>query len=278
MPACRRGGHPGRARRASCVARFAVASARRRLLSGSLLSAARVVGTTEVTGHIGGAARPRLVPRHDRELVSQGDQLRTPHPAVLGGAVHIDQRRTLPDAFVGDLQPAGLDDIHGRKLPAVGPDHRPSAAAAPGAGINSGGRGRSHETNRASASRSGTTHSNRLAGALRLPGSECRFARRGALSASGPALSQMPRCDSDAARASSDRARTSCLCTGCNGSGRVGLPLVVLGRRAHVDHGHARNAGNSRSGKPENPPRRRGAETSLGQISAARPTRCRPDR
>ena len=67
-----------------------------------------------------------------------------------------------------------------------------------------------------------------------------------------------PRCDSDAARASSDRARTSCLCTGCNGSGRVGLPLVVLGRRAHVDHGHARNAGNgpaakplSRSGKPE---------------------------
>jgi hypothetical protein len=31
----------------------------------------------------------------------------------------------------------------------------------------------------------------------------------------------------DAVRASSDRARTSCLCTGCNGSGRVGLPLVV---------------------------------------------------
>jgi hypothetical protein len=92
------------------------------------------------------------------------------------------------------------------------------------------------------------------------------------------ALSRVPRCDSDAARAFSDRARTSCLCTGCNGSGRVGLPLVVLGRRAHVDHGHARNAGNSRSGKPENPARRRGAETSLGQISAARPTRCRPDR
>src|SRR4051812_45292247 len=32
------------------------------------------------------------------------------------------------------------------------------------------------------------------------------------------------------------------------------------------------------SGKPENPARRRGAETSLGQISAARPTHCRPDR
>ena len=35
----------------------------------------------------------------------------------------------------------------------------------------------------------------------------------------------LPHRDSDAARASSDRARTSCLCTGCNGSGRVGLPL-----------------------------------------------------
>jgi hypothetical protein len=61
--------------------------------------AARVVGQTEVSGHIGGAARPRLVPGHDRELVSQGGELRTPHPAVLCGAVHEYQRRTLPDAF-----------------------------------------------------------------------------------------------------------------------------------------------------------------------------------
>ena len=35
------------------------------------------------------------------------------------------------------------------------------------------------------------------------------------------ALLLVPHRDSDAARASSDRARTSCLCTGCNGSGRV---------------------------------------------------------
>jgi hypothetical protein len=41
----------------------------------------------------------------------------------------------------------------------------------------------------------------------------------------------LPHRDSDAARASSDRARTSCLCTGCNGSGRVGLPLFVRGER-----------------------------------------------
>src|SRR4051812_30862098 len=30
-------------------------------------------------------------------------------------------------------------------------------------------------------------------------------------------------------------ARTSCLCTGCNGSGRVGLPLVVRSRRLRRD-------------------------------------------
>jgi hypothetical protein len=44
-------------------------------------------------------------------------------------------------------------------------------------------------------------------------------------------LLPMPHRDSDAARASSDRARTTCLCTGCNGSGRVGLPLVVRSGR-----------------------------------------------
>src|SRR4051794_21386919 len=41
------------------------------------------------------------------------------------------------------------------------------------------------------------------------------------------ALSDLPHRDSDGARASSDLARTSCLCTGCNGSGRVALLLVV---------------------------------------------------
>lgn len=53
----------------------------------------------------------------------------------------------------------------------------------------------------------------------------------------------VPHRDSDAARASSDRARTSCLCTGCNGSGRVGLPLVVpSGRTRHGCLAPARRA------------------------------------
>ena len=51
---------------------------------------------------------------------------------------------------------------------------------------------------------------------------ELRFARDGALLQDERGLSDLPHRDSDAARASSDRARTSCLCTGCNGSRRSG--------------------------------------------------------
>ena len=78
--------------------------------------AIRVIRQAEIRGHIRGAARPRLVPGNDRELVGQGGNLRLPHPAILGGAVHEHQRRSLTDALVGDLEPIRPDDLHGRKL------------------------------------------------------------------------------------------------------------------------------------------------------------------
>jgi hypothetical protein len=61
---------------------------------------------------------------------------------------------------------------------------------------------------------------------------ECRNARFPIAGAGSVGVSDLPHRDSDGARAASDRARTSCLCTECNGSGRVGLPLVVRGGRA----------------------------------------------
>jgi WhiB family redox-sensing transcriptional regulator len=59
----------------------------------------------------GGAARPRLVPGDDRELVGQGGELRLPDAAVLGGAVHEHQRRPLADALVRNLEPLRQDDL-----------------------------------------------------------------------------------------------------------------------------------------------------------------------
>ena len=76
--------------------------------------AVRVVRQAEVRRHIRGAARARLVPGDDRELVGQGGELRLPHAAVLGGAVHEHQRRPLADALVGDLEPVRPDDLHGQ--------------------------------------------------------------------------------------------------------------------------------------------------------------------
>ena len=71
------------------------------------------------------------------------------------------------------------------------------------------------------------------------------FHRTGTVSQQRPAavLSLLPHRDNDAARASSDRARTSCLCSGCNCSGRVGLPLVV---RSGSELGASRDARISR--------------------------------
>ena len=74
--------------------------------------AVRVIREAETRRHIRGAARPRLVPGYDRELVSQGGELRLPHPAVLGRAVHEHQRRPLADALVGDLEPVRPDELH----------------------------------------------------------------------------------------------------------------------------------------------------------------------
>ena len=76
--------------------------------------AVRVVRQAEIRGHIRGASRPRLVPGDDRELVGQSSELRPPHAAVLGGAVHEHQRRPRADALVGDLEPVRPDDLHRR--------------------------------------------------------------------------------------------------------------------------------------------------------------------
>ena len=96
--------------------------------------AARVVGKTEVRGT--SEERPAPGSSHATSVNASAGR-----PAADTTSCRPRRRRgqrpaaVLPDAFVGDLQPAGLDDIHGRKLPAVGPDHRPSAAVAPGAGV-----------------------------------------------------------------------------------------------------------------------------------------------
>ena len=92
--------------------------------------AVRVVRQAEIRGHIGGAARPRLVPGDDRELVGQGGELRPPHAAVRGGAVHEHQRRPLADALIGDLEPVRPDDLHRRK-PTCTAGAKGSSALAP---------------------------------------------------------------------------------------------------------------------------------------------------
>jgi hypothetical protein len=66
----------------------------------------------------------------------------------------------------------------------------------------------------------------------------------------------MPHRDSDAARASSDRARTSCLCTGCNGSGRVGVPSVVPSSHLRQSGRDARYPSNA-AAPPRSGPRSR---------------------
>ena len=92
--------------------------------------AVRVVGQVEARGHIVRAARARLVPGDDGELVCQGRKLRPPHAAVHPGAVHKHERRPLADALVGDLDAIRPNDLHGRNLhassrPKAWP-HRPS--------------------------------------------------------------------------------------------------------------------------------------------------------
>ena len=78
--------------------------------------AARVVRQPEARGQIRGAPCPRLVPGDDRELVGERGELRPPHPAVLGGAVHEHERRPSADPRIGDLEPVRPDDIHALSL------------------------------------------------------------------------------------------------------------------------------------------------------------------
>jgi hypothetical protein len=78
--------------------------------------AVRVVREAEICGHIRGAARPRLIPRDDRELVRQSCELRLPHAAVHCCAMHEHEQRSLADALVGDLEPARPNDLHGCTL------------------------------------------------------------------------------------------------------------------------------------------------------------------
>ena len=67
--------------------------------------AARVLRKAEISGHVRRAARARLVPRNDGELVRQGGQLRLPHAAVHGSTVHEHQRPPFPHTLIGDLEP-----------------------------------------------------------------------------------------------------------------------------------------------------------------------------
>ena len=78
--------------------------------------AVRVAGEAEIRGHIRGTPRPGLIPGDNRELVGQGGELRSPHAAVLGDAVHEHERRPLADVLVGDLEPVRPDDLHRRDL------------------------------------------------------------------------------------------------------------------------------------------------------------------
>ena len=81
--------------------------------------AVRVVREAEIRRHVRRAARPRLVPGDDGELVCQGGELWLSHAGVHRGAVHEHERRPFANALVGDLEPARSNDLHGRTLPAV---------------------------------------------------------------------------------------------------------------------------------------------------------------
>ena len=87
-----------------------------------------VVRQAEVRGDVRGAARARLVPGDYRELIGQGGELGSPHPAIHGATVYEDQRRSLADLFVGDLESVGEDDRHWRK-PKVAPRAIPASAS-----------------------------------------------------------------------------------------------------------------------------------------------------
>ena len=81
-----------------------------------LREAVRVVLQAEICWHIRRAARPRLVPSHDRELVGQSRELRLRQAPIRGGTVHEHQRRSLADTLVGDLEPVRPDTLHRRNL------------------------------------------------------------------------------------------------------------------------------------------------------------------
>src|SRR5262249_2432581 len=74
--------------------------------------ALRVAGQREPGRQVGRAARARLVPGDDRELVRQTFELRLPCATVLSGTVHGYQRRPVPGSLVGDLEPVRPYDLH----------------------------------------------------------------------------------------------------------------------------------------------------------------------
>ncbi len=74
--------------------------------------AVRVLRQAETRGHVRGAARPRLVPGDDRELVGQSSQLRLPYPTILGAAVHEDERRPLAHPLIRELESVRPHDLH----------------------------------------------------------------------------------------------------------------------------------------------------------------------
>jgi hypothetical protein len=74
----------------------------------------RVLRETELSGHVRGPARARLIPSNDRELVGQRSELGLPDAAVLPSFVHKRQRRSFANALVRDLEPACPNDVHGQ--------------------------------------------------------------------------------------------------------------------------------------------------------------------
>jgi hypothetical protein len=77
-----------------------------------------IVRESEVRGNVGGATCARFVPRDDHVFVCQRGELGPPDPAVVPGAVHQHQRRSIPDLVAADLEPVDLHEPHERKVPA----------------------------------------------------------------------------------------------------------------------------------------------------------------
>ena len=89
---------------------------------------ARVIRQVEIRRQVRRPPRSGLVPGHDGKVIDQVSELRLPDAPIRRGAMRQDERLSVADPLVGDLEPVDRNELHRSNLPKVARRVSPDAS------------------------------------------------------------------------------------------------------------------------------------------------------